>query len=65
MCAIWSRNSNTNKKGRKKTKRAIAKDFALCANTKSQAKAFCVNTQIFKRSLFLCYRNLLIGSSLF
>ena len=53
------------KKRRKKTERVTAKHFALYANAKSQAKAFCINTQIFKRSLFLCYRNVLLGSSPF
>ena len=65
MCAIPSRNSNKNKKEKKKNWKGNCKHFALYANSKSQAKAFCVNKQIFKRSLFLCYRNLLLGSSPF
>lgn len=65
MYANPSRNSDKDETEKKKTKRAIAKYFALYANVKLEAKAFCINTQTIKGSPFLYYRNLPIGSSPF
>ena len=55
MYANPSRNSDKDETEKKKTKRAIAKHFALYANVKLEAKAFCINTQTIKGSPFLYY----------